>query len=71
MTLAAMARLRERGVIEVPWPASRWEFAPDSRVAPIEQFQWRLVWQPYETNMRVLRMRWRTTSRGGRCCRVH
>lgn len=49
MTLAAMARLRERGVIEVPWPAARWECAPDAHVAPIEQLQWRLVWPRYDT----------------------
>jgi hypothetical protein len=48
MTLAAMARLRERGVIEVPWPAARWECAPDAHVAPIEQLQWRLVWPRYD-----------------------
>jgi len=48
MTLAVMAHLQERGVIEVPWPEARWEVKPDARTTPIEGLQWRLIWAAYE-----------------------
>lgn len=47
MTVAAMARLREAGLIDVPWPEPRWEVAPSSLETPIEGLQWRLLWTAY------------------------
>lgn len=48
MTLVVMAYLQEHGVIEVPWPESRWDVKPDARTTPIEGLQWRLIWTVYE-----------------------
>lgn len=48
MSLVVMNTLHELGLIEVPWPASRWEVAPDARETPIEGLQWRLAWTAYE-----------------------
>jgi hypothetical protein len=48
MTLVVMNTLHELGLIEVPWPAPRWEVAPDARETPIEGLQWRLSWTAYQ-----------------------
>lgn len=47
MTVALMGRLRETGLIDVPWPEPRWEVAPEAPETPIEGLQWRMVWQAY------------------------
>ena len=47
MSLAIMARLRDAGLIEVPWPDERWAIAPDAHETPIEGLQWRLLWPAY------------------------
>lgn len=47
MTVALMGRLRETGLIDVPWPEPRWEVASEARETPIEGLQWRMVWQAY------------------------
>lgn len=48
MTLVVMASLQKCGIIEVPWPAARWEIKPDAHTTPIEGLQWRLAWTIYE-----------------------
>lgn len=48
MTLVVMAYLQERGIIEVPWPETRWEVNPEAKETPIEGLQWRLMWTVYE-----------------------
>ena len=48
MSLVVMALLQDHGVIEVPWPETRWEFKPDAQITPIEGLQWRLAWTVYE-----------------------
>ncbi len=50
MTLALMVQLRDLGLIEVPWPESRWEAAPEARETPIEGLQWRFTWNAYEAD---------------------
>lgn len=47
MSLAVMGRLRDAALIEVPWPALRWDVAPDAKETPIEGLQWKLVWDAY------------------------
>lgn len=47
ITLAAMGQLRELGLIDVPWPETRWEASPDARETPIEGLQWRFTWPAY------------------------
>jgi hypothetical protein len=47
MTLALMERLREMGLIDVPWPQPRWDIAAGACETPIEGLQWRLVWTRY------------------------
>lgn len=47
MALTVMAELRDLGLIDVPWPESRWEIAPDARETPLEGLQWRFAWTAY------------------------
>lgn len=47
MAIALMGRLREAGLIDVPWPDPRWDIAPDALETPIEGLQWKLLWQAY------------------------
>lgn len=51
MTLALMGELRDLGLIDVPWPESRWEAAPDARETPIEGLHWRFAWGAYEPDL--------------------
>lgn len=48
MTLVVLNHLRERGIIDVPWPHKRWDLQPDATCTPIENLQWRLAWEAYE-----------------------
>lgn len=47
MALAMLGRLRDVGLIDVPWPAPRWELVTDAQETPIEGFQWKLLWDAY------------------------
>lgn len=44
MTIHILEALRVRGVVEVPWPAERWQLPPRGYLAPIEQLSWDFVW---------------------------
>ncbi|WP_153018954.1 hypothetical protein [Lysobacter capsici] len=46
-TLAVLAELRNLHVIEVPWPAARWEIRHDAEETPIEHLQWSYAWPEY------------------------
>lgn len=48
MALVVMALLQEHGIVELPWPETRWEIMPDAHITPIEGLQWRLAWTVYE-----------------------
>lgn len=50
LTHTVMSLLRDRGVIEVPWPARSWDISPDAKKAHLEQLQWRLSWSVYEAD---------------------
>lgn len=50
-TLIVLAQLRDSGIIQVPWPDSRWGIRPDARITPIEDLQWAFNWsvhKPFE-----------------------
>lgn len=47
LTLSMMHKLREQGIIEAPWPDTRWELDPIAEQTPIEQIQWRYSWSHY------------------------
>ena len=44
MTVHILDTLRLRGIVEVPWPAARWELPPRGFLTPIEQLSWDFVW---------------------------
>jgi hypothetical protein len=48
MTVATMLRLRDIGIIQVPWPEALWLAVPDAEETPIEHLQWKLTWSAYE-----------------------
>lgn len=47
MALAVLGKLRDLGVIQVPWPAAQWPLLPDAEVTPIEGLHWRYAWPIY------------------------
>lgn len=47
MAIALMGRLREAGLIDVPWPDPQWDVALDAQETPIEGLQWKLRWEAY------------------------
>ncbi len=44
MTVHILDALRLRGIIDVPWPAARWELPPRGYLTPMEQLSWDFVW---------------------------
>jgi hypothetical protein len=47
-TLLILDALRDLGLIQVPWPADRWQIRPDAEVTPIEDLQWAFAWATHE-----------------------
>lgn len=47
-TIQILETLRIRGVVEVPWPAARWELPPRGYLTPLEQLGWEYVWPEVE-----------------------
>lgn len=47
LTLAIMVELKTLGVIDAPWPDSRWDLEPRAEITPIEGFQWLYKWTAY------------------------
>lgn len=50
LTLSIMAELKGIGVIDAPWPESRWKLEPRAEITPVEGFQWRYAWSVYARN---------------------
>jgi len=48
MTIQLLDVLRQRGVIELPWPAPQWELPPKGYLTPIEQLAWSYEWKDVE-----------------------
>ncbi|HEY0914670.1 hypothetical protein [Pseudoxanthomonas mexicana] len=40
--------LQSRALIQVPWPADRWQIRPDAEVTPMEDLQWAYAWSTHE-----------------------
>ena len=47
-TLLVLDALRDLALIQVPWPADRWQIRPDAEVTPIEDLQWAFAWSTHE-----------------------
>ncbi|HGM6611484.1 TPA: hypothetical protein ACOFBZ_001392, partial [Stenotrophomonas maltophilia] len=47
-TLLVLDTLRDLALIQVPWPADRWQIRPDAEVTPIEDLQWAFAWYTHE-----------------------
>lgn len=46
--LRALDTLQSLHLIEVPWPAERWQIRPDAEVTPMENLQWAYAWPVHE-----------------------
>jgi hypothetical protein len=44
--LLVLDALRDLALIQVPWPADRWQIRPDAEVTPIEDLQWAFACLP-------------------------
>lgn len=40
--------LQALALIQVPWPADRWQIRPDAEVTPLEDLQWAYAWATHE-----------------------
>lgn len=48
MTVRVLEALGQRGIVELPWPNTRWELPPRGYLAPLEQLSWDYVWTAFE-----------------------
>lgn len=46
--LHVLDALQSLSLIQVPWPADRWQIRPDAEVTPLEDLQWAFSWPTHE-----------------------
>jgi len=51
VSLEVMSQLRDLGLIEVPWPETKWDAVLPAEEAPIERLQWRRCWSGDHTGL--------------------
>ena len=48
MTVHLLNELHQRSIVEVPWPATRWELPPRGLITPVEELAWDFAWKEVE-----------------------